>query len=95
MGRGGEDGHINADLGDDVLGADQPDAGHRIDLPGLVQVRLGQLLDGGGERLDLGGVVVDDRQHHRQHGGVLIGEERAVQGVFQAADLASRRCGPG
>ena len=39
--------------------------------------------------LDLGGVVVDDRQHHRQHGGVLIGEERALQRFFQPADLAA------
>jgi len=28
-------------------------------------------------------------QHHRQHGGVLAGEERAVQCLFQAADLAA------
>jgi hypothetical protein len=55
----------------------------------LGQVGRGQRLDGGGERLDLGGVVVDGGQHHGQHGGVLSGEERAVQGVFQAGDLAA------
>jgi len=48
VGRGGEDGHLGADLGDDVLGADQPDAGHRVELLHLVQVGLGQRLDGGG-----------------------------------------------
>jgi hypothetical protein len=35
--------------------------------------------------------VIDGRQHHRQHGGVLIGGERAVQSVFQPADLAAHR----
>jgi len=31
------------------------------------------------ERLDLGGVMVDGDQHHRQHSGVLIGEKGAFQ----------------
>ncbi len=47
-------------LGEDVLGADGPDAGHLVELFDLVEVRLGQFGNGGGERLDLGGVVVDD-----------------------------------
>ena len=89
MGGGGEGCHVDADLGDDVLGADFADAVHLVELFHLGQVRLGQYLDGGGERLDLGGVVVDDLQHHRQHGGVLVGEERAVQCFFQATDLAA------
>ena len=89
MGGGGEHRHVDADLGDDVPGADGPDAGHGVELLDLGQVRLGQLLDGGGELTDLGSVVVDDRQHHCQHGGVLAGEERAVRCLFQPADLAA------
>ena len=65
MGGGGEDGHIGADLGDDVLGADHSDAGNGVELGDLVQVRLGQCLDLGSELADLGGVVVDGGQHHR------------------------------
>jgi hypothetical protein len=87
VGGGGEDGHVRAGLGDDVLGADGADAVHGAELFHLVQVGLDQRLDPRGERLDLRAVVVDDGQHHRQHGGVLVGEERAVQRVFQAADL--------
>jgi hypothetical protein len=87
VGRGGNT--VGADLGDDVLGADRPDAGHGAGLADLAQVRLGQLLDLGGERGDLGGVAVDGGEHHRQHGGVLAGEERAVQRLFQAAALAA------
>jgi hypothetical protein len=37
----------------------------------------------------LRGVVAGDGQHHGQHGGVLAGEEGAVQRLFEAADLAS------
>ncbi len=91
MGGGGKDSHIGAGLADDVLGADRPDAGDGAGLLQLAHPGLGQFLDGGGERLDLGAVVVDGRQHHRQHGGVLAGEERAVQRLFQAADLAAHR----
>jgi len=42
LGGGGEDRHVGADLGDDVLGADDPDAVELVQLPDLVQVRLGQ-----------------------------------------------------
>ena len=89
VGGGGEDGHVDADLGDDVLGGDDPGAGHGVELVDLVPVRLGQLLDPGGQLADLGGVVVDGGEHHRQDGGVLVGEEGAVQGLFQLADLAA------
>jgi hypothetical protein len=89
VGGGGEDGHVDTDLAGHVLGADRADAGDGAGLLHLAQVRLDQYLDGGGERLDLGAVIVDDRQHHRQHGGVLAGEERAVQRFFQAGDLAT------
>jgi hypothetical protein len=75
VGGGGKDGHAGADLADDVLGADRADAGDGVDLLHLAQVRLDQYLDGGGERLNLGAVIVDGRQHHRQHGGVGVGEE--------------------
>ncbi len=80
MGGGGEDGHVGADLGDDVLGADRPDAVDGVELGDLVQPGLGQRLDPGGERLDLGGVVVDGGEHHRQHGGVFSGEEAGAAG---------------
>ena len=89
MGGGGEDGHVGADLGDDVLGADRADAGDGVELGDLVQVGLGQCLDPGGELGYLGGVVVDGGQHHGQHGGVLIGEEGAFQCFLQPADLAA------
>ena len=39
MGGGGEDGHIDAGLGDDVLGADRADAVHGVELVHLAQVR--------------------------------------------------------
>jgi hypothetical protein len=45
VGGGGEDGHVSADLGDDVLGADLPDAGHGVELSDLAQVSGDQLLD--------------------------------------------------
>ncbi len=89
MGGGGEHGHVGADLGDDVLGADGPDAVDGVELSRLAQAGPGQRLDPGGERLDLGGVVVDGGEHHSQHGGVLIGEERAVQRLLQPFDLAA------
>src|SRR5258707_9893561 len=89
VGGGGEDGHVGADLGDDVLGADLPDAVDLVELGDLAQVRFGQYLDLLGERLDLGGVVVDGGEHHGQHGGVLAGEERAVQRLFKPFDLGA------
>jgi hypothetical protein len=89
VGGGGEHGHVGAGLGDDVLGADCPDARHGVELFDLAQVRRGQRLDLCGERLDLGGVVVEGGQHHGQHGGVLGGEERAVQRLLQPVDLAA------
>jgi len=90
LGGGGEDRHVGADLGDDVLGADDPDAVELVQLPDLVQVRLGQRLDLG-ELADLGGAVVDGDQHYRQHSGVLIGEEGAFQCLLQPADPAAHR----
>jgi hypothetical protein len=89
VGSGGEHRHVGADPGDDVLGADRADAGDGVELAGLVQVRGDQRLDLCRERLDLGGAVVDGEQHHCQHRGVLCGEERAVQRLFQAGDLAA------
>jgi len=89
---GGEHGHVDTDLGDDVLGADDPDAVDLVQLPDLVQVGLGQRLDLGGELVDLGGVVVDGGQHHRQYRGVLAGEEGALQCLLQPADLAAHWC---
>ena len=89
MGGGGEDGHVRAGLGDDVLGADGADAVHGVELADLAQVGLDQCLDPRVERLDPRAVVVDDVQHHGRHGGVPGGEERAVQRLFQTADLAA------
>ena len=69
MGCGGEDRHVGSGFGDDVLGCDGAEAGDGIELADLVQPGLGQFLDRGSEGLYLAGVVVDDGQHHGQHGG--------------------------
>ena len=89
MGGGGEDRHVGADLGNDVLGGDDAGAGHGVQLLDLAQVRLAQYLDLRGQLLDPGGVVVDGGQHHRQDGGVLLGYEGAIEGLFQPGDLAA------
>ena len=94
VGGGGEDGHVDADLGDDVLGGDDPGAVHGVELVDLVPVRLGKLLDPGGQLADPGGEAVDGGQHHGQDEDVLAGQEGAVQGLFQLADLAAHP-GPG
>src|SRR5690348_8377543 len=57
VGGGREYRHVGADLGDDVLGADDPDAVNLIQLPDLMHPGFDQHLDPGGELLDLGGVV--------------------------------------
>ncbi len=45
MGGVGEDGHVDTDLGDDVLRADDADAVDGVELLRPAQVRLGQRLD--------------------------------------------------
>jgi len=84
---GGEGGHVCPGLGDDVLGGDDPEAGDRVQLGDLPGVRLAQRLDLRRQLIDLRGEVIDVRQHHRHDEGMLPGEERAVQDLFQLADL--------
>jgi len=75
-------------LSDDVAGAGPADAVDGGELADLAQPGLGQRLDPGGDGVDLRGVAVDEGQHHRQDGGVLDGEEGAVERFLQAGDLA-------
>src|SRR4029077_914119 len=79
---GGEAGHVGADLGEQVLGGGDADAGDLIELGDLGGVRGDGLADPGGEGIDLGGERVDPGQHHAQHERVVIGEvpgERLLQ----------------
>ena len=85
---GREDRHIDTGLADQVLGGLHAEAGDLVELGDLPLVRLAQ----GGDLLvqhgDLGAVVVDVVQHHRQDESVLFGEERAVQSLSQRRKLA-------
>lgn len=73
MRRGGEGGHVSADLGQDHLRGDRPNPGDRIQ-PGhcgrqLAELGLDARLDGG----DVGGDRVDAVQHLVQQKGVVLG----------------------
>ena len=93
MAAGGELGHVDAGLGDSVLGGAAAPAGHGFCLLELLIIRGQQPLDHLGQLADLGGEAVDALQHGLQQGGVLGGEElRAFHGVLQLGDLAA---GPG
>ncbi len=59
MAWGGEAGHVGADLGEQVLGGGDADAGDLIELGDLGGVRGDSLADPGGEGIDLGGQRVD------------------------------------
>jgi hypothetical protein len=64
---GGEDSHVDADLGDEFLGADQSDAGHRIQLGDLGRERSGLILDPCGQ-------LLDPLQHHLADEPVMVVE---------------------
>ena len=86
---GREDAHVGADLGDEVLGGGDPEPGDSVELLDLPLVRPAHLRDLLIQDLDLGSELVDAVQHHLQYEGVLLGEERAVQGLFQLGGLAA------
>jgi hypothetical protein len=90
---GAEPGHVDAGLGDGVLGRAAAPAGHRLSLLQLLLVRGQQSLDHLRQVVDVGGEPVDAGADLRQQGGMLGGEElRAFQRLFELADLAA---GPG
>ena len=66
-----------------------PKPGICVELGDLPLVRLAQDGDLLVQHGDLGAVVVDVVQHHRQDEGVLGGEERAVQGIPQPGKLTA------
>jgi hypothetical protein len=87
--RGGrEDGHVDADLSNELLGADPSDAGHRIQLGDLGRERSDLLVDLRGQLLDLGGEVVDPLQHHPAEEPVMV-VEVASQGLLELAELGA------
>jgi hypothetical protein len=59
---------------DELLGADQSDAGHRIQLGDLGRERGDLLVDVCGQLLDLDGEVVDAFQHHPAAEPVMVVE---------------------
>ena len=88
---GGREGaHVDADLGDQVLGGGDPEAGDAVQLGDLPLIRLAQPGDLLLQHRDLGGVMVDVPEHHRQDEGVPGGEERAVQASSSPSCGASR-----
>jgi hypothetical protein len=73
--RGGrEDGHVDPKLGDELLGADWSDAGHRIQLGDLGRERGDLLVDPCGQLLELGREIIDPLQHHPAEEPVMIVE---------------------
>jgi hypothetical protein len=71
----GEAAHIDADLGDQLLGGGGPDSGDRIKLGHLDRERGDRLLHLGVEGGDLLAVPVDVVQHHPQDRAMVVGEE--------------------
>jgi len=62
--RGGEPGHVHADLGDEFLGSGLADAGDLIELGHLVCERGDHFIDPLGQRLGLGGQRIHAVEHH-------------------------------
>ena len=81
-----EDGHVDTELGDELLGADPSDAGHRIQLGDLSRERGDLLVDPGGQLLDPAGQLVDPLQHHLADEPVMVVEVPG-QGLFELAEL--------
>jgi hypothetical protein len=86
---GGEGGHVDADLGDELPGADPSDAGDLIELGDLGGERGDLLLDPGGELIDLAGEVVDAVQHHLAQEPVVV-VEVAGQRLLQQAEVGAQ-----
>lgn len=87
--RGGEDRHVDSDLGDEVLGGDRGEAGDGAQPVDLVLPGPALPGDPGGDLRDLRGELVDAAEHGLQDPHVVRGEERAVQGLFQFPGLAA------
>jgi hypothetical protein len=85
---GGEPGHIDPDLGDELLSAGPADAGNLIELINLPGARGQDLIDPRGQRLGLGGNRVDPVQHHPQPPAVMVAE-LAGQRLLQDALLTA------
>ena len=83
---GGEHGHVDADLGEDVLCTDPAHARDFVELVYLVLKRGDQLFDSGSEVVDLGAEPVDVVQHDLAHEGVMV-VEVARQRLLQSADF--------
>src|SRR5262249_19175929 len=93
---GGGAGHLGADLGDDLLSADDADPGERSELGRRAGGGGDRLLDPGGEGVYLGGERVDPGKHHGQQEGVVLGEvpgERLGQDALFAAHGSAGQAG--
>jgi hypothetical protein len=86
---GREDGHIDADLGDQVLGRGDAKPRDAVELGDLPLVRLAHDRDLLIQHGDAGGEAVDALQHHLQDERVVLGEELAVQGLFQLRAISA------
>ncbi len=71
---GGEVAHLDADLGDQLLGGDHPDPGDRIQPLGVAGKRGDHPVDLGGDLVDLGGRCVDAFQHQLAQEAVVVVE---------------------
>jgi len=85
---GGKAAHVDADLGDQLLGGGGADPGDLIELGRLAGERADRRLDLGVKGGDLLAVPVDVVQHHPQDRRVVVGEEPA-QRLLQASILSS------
>ena len=90
MRRGGKDGHVDADLGDDLLRADTPYPGYLVELLDLVGERGDGLLDARGQLVDLSIQRIDRGQHHPTNLCAVIVEVTG-QRFLQHRDLAAHR----
>ena len=82
--------HVDAGLGDRVLGGAAAPAGHRLGLLELFLPGAQQPLDRLGQPGDPGVDLVDPVEHGPQQRGVLGGEElRALRCLLQLGDLGA------
>ena len=94
MRRGGEPGHVDADLGDDDRGRGRPDTGDLIQPAGRVSKRVQMRADLGIEGGDIGVHCVHPGQHPSQQEPVMIVEHPQRQPrerFLQLGNLAAQR----
>lgn len=89
MARGGEHGHVDADLGDDDLGGPLPHPGNGVEPVPLVGVGLHEDVDAGVEVGDGGLQGVEAAEEFGEQGGVVVGEP-ADQRSTQFGDLVAQ-----